>query len=166
MKVGVLGGRVWKGEGVKEEEKKRSGRRWWDCEGERWYDLIAHIHSLIGLQQRDLITIFREFFFVFFLSFFFLSFFLFSFFFHRHFPTTKALIFLAPQICSQLYSIWPQHFLPLLVFILLRVAKYLHLTADTTTVSVIASSGFLNIPRYSTSKTSTYRITSTFRSMK
>lgn len=57
MKVGVLGGRVWIGEGV-EEEKKTRGRCWWDCEGERWYDLIAHIHSLIGLQQRNLITIF------------------------------------------------------------------------------------------------------------
>lgn len=50
--------------------------------GGRWYDLIAHIHSLIGLQQRDLITILREFFsfsfcFSFFLSLF-VSFSLFS----------------------------------------------------------------------------------------
>lgn len=60
MEVGVLGEKLWIGEGVEEkEEKKRRGRCWWGFErGGRWYDLIAHIHSLIGLQQRNLITIF------------------------------------------------------------------------------------------------------------
>lgn len=48
--------------------------------GWRWYDLIAHIHSLIGLQQRNLITILREFSFYSF-SFPFFSFLFFSLFF-------------------------------------------------------------------------------------
>lgn len=33
MKVGVLGEKVWIGEGVEEEEKKKGrGRCWWDFE--------------------------------------------------------------------------------------------------------------------------------------